>query len=151
MDWNPGLVSYQWQESSENSEAFPHNLSKPSFEVAEDICMDQGWSKMASWVWGHQQYKVISFDKKFCQTQHPEVMEMLDFWVFKAMGDNILLTGKVLHQKWKQFTDLVGIPDDECLKLSEGWLQKFKLWNGLKEMKQHREAASAASEIVEKE
>ncbi|KIK21674.1 hypothetical protein PISMIDRAFT_12163 [Pisolithus microcarpus 441] len=76
--------------------------------------------------------------KKVCQTQHPEVMEMLDLWVSKAMADNILLTGKVLCQKWKTFADLIGVPDDKCLNLSEGWLSWFK-------------AASAASEIVEEE
>ncbi|KAI6017368.1 hypothetical protein BKA83DRAFT_4465217 [Pisolithus microcarpus] len=57
--------------------------------------------------------------------------KMLDLWVSKAMADNILLTGKT-------FADLIGVPDDEHLNLSEGWLSWFK-------------AASAASEIVEEE
>ncbi|KIK81839.1 hypothetical protein PAXRUDRAFT_155153 [Paxillus rubicundulus Ve08.2h10] len=65
--------------------------------------------------------------KKVCQTQHPKVTEMLDLWVSKAMADNLLLTGEVLCQKWKIFADLVGVPDDECLKFSEGWLSRFKL------------------------
>ncbi|KAG5335324.1 hypothetical protein C0989_001427, partial [Termitomyces sp. Mn162] len=53
------------------------------------------------------------------QTQHPEMTEMMDLWVSKAMAEGILLTGDVLQAKWKQFADLVGIPDDECLNLSE--------------------------------
>ena len=89
--------------------------------------------------------------KRFHQTQHPEISEMLDLWISKAMADNVLITGEVLHQKWKKFTDLCGVPDDECPSLSERCLTKLKLWNGLKGIKQHGEAASAFLEIVEKE
>lgn len=60
------------------------------------------------------------------QTQHPEVTEMLDLWVSKAMADKILLTGEVLRQKWKEFADLAAIPEDEQLCLSEGWLTRYK-------------------------
>ena len=74
---------------------------------------------------------------------------MLDLWVLKVMADNILITGKVLRQKWKTFANLVGIPDDEHLSLSDGWLRQFKARNGLKEMKRHGEAASTASKTVE--
>jgi hypothetical protein len=65
------------------------------------------------------------------QTQHPEVTEMLDLWVSKAMRSGILVTGKVLRQKWTAFSDLVGIPKEDRLKLSEGWLRKFKIRNYL--------------------
>jgi len=62
-----------------------------------------------------------------CQTsattsEHPEVSEMMYLWVSKAMGDGILVTGEVLHQKWNAFADLVGIPQEDRLKLSNGWL-----------------------------
>ena len=63
--------------------------------------------------------------KRVCQTQHPEVTEMLDLWVSKAMADGILLTGEVLRQKWRKFADLAGIPEDEWLNLSEGWLGRY--------------------------
>ncbi|KIK22858.1 hypothetical protein PISMIDRAFT_11322 [Pisolithus microcarpus 441] len=76
---------------------------------------------------------------------------MLDLWISKAMADKLLLTGDVIHQKWRQFTDLVGVPDDEQLKLSEGWLSWYKAQAGLKEIKRHGEAASAASETVDRE
>ena len=45
---------------------------------------------------------------------------MMDLWVLKAMGDGVLLTGEVLRQKWTKFADLVGIPQDERLNLSNG-------------------------------
>jgi len=47
--------------------------------------------------------------KRVHQTQHPEVTEMLDLWVQKAMANKLLLTGKVLRQKWKVFADIVGV------------------------------------------
>ena len=90
-------------------------------------------------------------NKRIRQTQHPEVMEMLDLWVSKAMADNMLLTGEVLRQKWKKFAELVGVPDDERLKLSEGWLNRYKARNGLKGIKRHGEAASVAMATAEKE
>ncbi|KIK76973.1 hypothetical protein PAXRUDRAFT_168237 [Paxillus rubicundulus Ve08.2h10] len=89
--------------------------------------------------------------KKVCQTQHPEVAEMLDLWVSKAMADKLLLTGEVLRQKWKTFADLTGVPDDKRINLSDGWLSCFKVRNNLKNMKRHGEAASAPPDTVEKE
>jgi len=76
---------------------------------------------------------------------------MMYLWVSKAMGDGILLTGEVLRQKWNRFADLVGVPEDERLNLSNGWLGRFKGRNGLKEMKRHGEAASANASTVEQE
>jgi hypothetical protein len=89
--------------------------------------------------------------KRVRQTEHPEVTEMMDLWVSKAMGDGILLTGEVLRQKWTKFADLVGIPQDERLNLSNGWLVRYTGRKGLKELKRHGEAASANAETVEKE
>ena len=89
--------------------------------------------------------------KRVRQTQHPEVTEMMDLWVSKALGDGVLLTGEVLRQKWSKFADMVCIPDDERLHLSNGWLASFKNRHNLKEMKRHGEAGSADEEIVEKE
>jgi hypothetical protein len=85
------------------------------------------------------------------QTLHPQVTEMMDLWVSMAMSDNILLTGEVLHQKWTQFADLMGIPKEDCLNLSDGWLAQFKVRNGLKEFKHHGEAASVSPEMADRE
>jgi Tc5 transposase DNA-binding domain len=76
---------------------------------------------------------------------------MMDLWVSKAMGDAILITGEVLCQKWNAFADLVGIHEDDRLKLSNGWLASFKERNSLKEMKRHGEATSANAETVKNE
>ena len=89
--------------------------------------------------------------KQIRQTLHPEVTDMLDLWVSKAMADGLLLTGEVLCQKWRTYADMVGVPTDEQLSLSEGWLTWYKLRVGLKQMKRHGEAASAQSDTVNKE
>ena len=83
--------------------------------------------------------------KQIRQTQHPEVTEMLDLWISTAMAYGILLTGEILHQKWRVFANLAGVPADERLNLSNGWLDWYKTRNSLKEFKRHGEAASAAS------
>ena len=89
--------------------------------------------------------------KRVHQTQHPEVTEMLDLWVSKVMTNGLFLTGEVLCQKWRLFADLAGVPEDECLVLSEGWLSWYKNWTGLKQMKCHGDAASVAPDTVDKE
>ena len=83
--------------------------------------------------------------------EHPEVSEMLDLWVSKAMANRTLLTGEVLRQKWNTFADLAGVLADERSKLSNGWLAQFKERNGLKEWKRHGEAGSSSAETVEEE
>ena len=89
--------------------------------------------------------------KRVRQTQHPEVTEMMDLWVARAMHHGIDLNGEVLRQKWMRFADLVGVPDDERLHLSDGWLTKFKARHNLKNRKRHGEAASADPEAVEQD
>ena len=76
---------------------------------------------------------------------------MLELWVAKAMADGVHVNGEILCQKWINFADLVGVPNDERLNLSEGWLTAFKKRCGLKEFKRHGEAASASTEDVDKE
>ena len=85
------------------------------------------------------------------QTEQLKILEMMDLWVSKAMADGILLTGEILRQKWNNFADWDGIPEDERLKLSNGWLACFKERNGLQEMKKHGEAATVKPETVEYE
>ena len=75
----------------------------------------------------------------------------MDLWVLEAMSNNILLTGEVPCQKWTRFANLVGIPEEDRLKLSNGWLAWFKARHSLKEFKHHGEAASASTESAETE
>lgn len=103
-------------------------------------------------IWEETDHKSNRTAKRTRQTEHPEVSEMMSLWVSKAMGDGILLTGDVLRNKWNpKFADLVGIPEDEWLNLSNGWLGRFKDRTGLKELRRHGEAASANANTVENE
>ena len=76
---------------------------------------------------------------------------MLDLWVSDAMANNILITGEILRQKWTRFADLVGVPEDDRLTLSDGWLARTKIRNNLKEFKRHGEAASVSLDMAEEE
>ncbi len=76
---------------------------------------------------------------------------MLELWVAQAMHDDILLTGDIIRQKWTRFADMAGIPQDDRLSLSEGWLTSFKRRNGLKEVRKHGEAGSVNLQDVEQE
>ena len=89
--------------------------------------------------------------KRVRQTQHPEITEMMDLWVAQAMEDGIDLTGEVLRQKWTKFADLAGIPEDDRLHLSDGWLARFKARHDLKNRKRHGEGASANRDAVEQD
>jgi hypothetical protein len=59
------------------------------------------------------------------------------------MRERVHLAGEIIRQKWTRFADLAGIPEDERLALSEGWLASLKKRCGLKEFKRHGEADSA--------
>lgn len=67
------------------------------------------------------------------------------------MSHGILLTGEILRQKWTRFADLAGVPNDDCIKLSNGWLDRYKARRDLKEFKCHGEAASVSLEMVDRE
>lgn len=59
------------------------------------------------------------------------------------MRDRVHITGELICEKWKRFADLAGVPEDERLALSNGWLDSLKLRCGLKELRRHGEADSA--------
>ena len=67
------------------------------------------------------------------------------------MRSRIAVTGEVLRQKWTAFADLVGVPKEDHLKLSEGWLRKVKIRNGLREFRRHGDAALSDAKTIEDE
>ena len=103
----------------------------------------------AQWTDANQQGDKAS--KRAWQTEHPEVSEMMALWVTKALADKVLLTGEVLRQKWEAFAKMVGVAEEDKLKLSNGWLSSFKERYGLKQLKRHGEAASVEQKTVEDE
>jgi len=89
--------------------------------------------------------------KRIKQTENPEVDEMLELWIAKAMSDGVQLNGEIIKQKWTCFADIVGVSEDEQVSMSGGWLDSVKKCCGLKGFKRHGEAGSANSEDVEHE
>jgi hypothetical protein len=124
----------------------------PNLKIKQPLV--SSWIKEeAKWreEWADSQTSGAKTVKRARQMQHPEVTEMMELWVSKVMSHRILLTGEVLRQKWTKFADLAGVPEDERLNLSDGWLSRFKDRNNLKQMRCHGEAGSAEPEVVEME
>ena len=145
LDWHHANKATQKATAAEFNKKWP-NLSLKQPIISEWLRYEEKWRKQ----WEQSNGSGRSA-KRVCQTQHPEVTEMMDLWIAKAMADNINLTGEVLRQKWTTLANLAGIPKDKHLTLSEGWLTRFKARHGLKELKCHGEAASANPEVVVEE
>ncbi|KAH0589879.1 hypothetical protein H2248_000070 [Termitomyces sp. 'cryptogamus'] len=67
------------------------------------------------------------------------------------MSDGIELQSEILRKKWEHFADLVGVPTDERITCSKGWLDCFKKQYGLRSFKYHGEAGSADPQDVDRE
>ena len=146
LDWYHKNGENQSATAKHFDKKYPNlNIKQPL--VSKWVSKEEYWRKQ----WDGSGGESARQAKCVKQTVHPEVTEMMELWVSKAMQARILLTGEVLRQKWRQFMDLAGIPEDEWLTLSEGWLTRFKDRLGLKQMKQHGEAASADPERVARE
>lgn len=119
-------------------------LKQPSISV---------WCKNEEKWWQEYEIGISSahLAKQICQTQHPDVTEMLDLWVSTAMANKLLLTKEVIHKKWRRFADMVGVSEDEWLNLSDGWLTWYKTRARLKNITCHGEATLADSKTVKKE
>jgi hypothetical protein len=136
-----------------------HTQAKPSqsatakhFDlIYPNLCLKQptvsSWLKdeamwRSQWAEAEQQGRAGGA-KRLKQVEQPEVDDMLELWIAKAMHDRVHLTSEVICEKWRRFADLVGVPVEDRLTLSDGWLASLKKRCGLKELKRHGEADSA--------
>ena len=85
------------------------------------------------------------------QTEFSDVTKMMDLWATKACNEGFQLTGDILRVKWRDFEKLAGVPEDEQLKLRNGWLDSLKKRLGLKKWKRHGESGSANPAVVAQE
>lgn len=93
LNWHYANGKVQTKTAKHFNDVYPGlNLSQPRIS---------DWMKHeARWRAEHKSSGGLSRSiKRVYQTQHPEVTEMLDLWVSKAMADKLLLTGEVLRQK----------------------------------------------------
>lgn len=63
--------------------------------------------------------------------------------------DKLILTDAIIIEKAKLLANGLDIPK-ETLKFSNGWLQKFKIRNGICKQKLYGEAASVDQSIITK-
>ncbi|KAF5369186.1 hypothetical protein D9615_009952 [Tricholomella constricta] len=141
LDWHHGKTAAHWN------------------QIYPNLCLKQ--PTISAWLKDEPKYRQQYADtlargqtgniKRVKQTEHPEVNEMLELWVTKAMSDEIPINGEILRQKWNRFADLQGVPEDERLALSDGWLTALKRRCGLRNFKRHGEAASADIRDIEHE
>jgi len=105
LDWNCANGENQMKTAKHFNAIYPNlQLKQPRISA---------WCKHeAKWQTKYENSTDHSM-KQLCQTEHPEVTDMLDLWVSNAMANNVLLTGEVIRQKWKKFADLVGVPENE--------------------------------------
>jgi hypothetical protein len=68
----------------------------PNLKIKQPLVLD--WVKNETKWQGKWESSMVGRHtiKQACQTQHPEVTEMMDLWVSKAMWDKVVLTGEVL-------------------------------------------------------
>ncbi|POW11666.1 hypothetical protein PSTT_05117 [Puccinia striiformis] len=82
---------------------------------------------------------------------YPKVEAALSEWMTQAIHYGIPVSGEILKENWRDFAWLDGIPSEEWLKLSSGWLESFKNQHQICAFWMHGEAASVDITVVESE
>lgn len=78
----------------------------------------------------------------------PDVEQALWEWIQDAETRNLRLTGVLIREKAQRIAVELGIPPDQGITFSDGWLTRFKQRYGLKQYIFHGEAASAPIEDI---
>ncbi|KAF7334753.1 DDE-domain-containing protein [Mycena sanguinolenta] len=143
LDWHHANGANQTKTANHFAPKYPNlRLAQPKIHawVKDEARFRQEYAGSAS-----------KKSKRARQTYHPEVTEMMELWVEQAMRDKVDVSGEVLRQKWTAFAVRCGVPEEDRLALSSGWLDRLKKRLGLREFKRHGEAASADPKVVEEE
>lgn len=148
LDWHHAQDKPSQKKTAEHFAPIYPNLCIKQPLVSTWLSDEQQWREH----WNVAQEKGRASNAKHLkQVEHPEIEDMMELWIVKAMRDRVHLTGEVIREKWTRFADLAGIPQEERLALSDGWLTALKRQCGLKELKRHGEAASADPIDIENE
>lgn len=86
--------------------------------------------------------------KRGREIQYPEIKKDLGDWVSQAILAGVITDGDVIREKWKEFARLHQVASSECLKLSNGWLGRFKKRHGLRASVRHGEGAAADPQTI---
>ncbi|KAF8218805.1 hypothetical protein L208DRAFT_1347101, partial [Tricholoma matsutake] len=129
LDWHHAHEKNQSKTAAHWDQIYP-NLQLKQPIISAWLKEEEKWQAQ----WAEVERKGQAGRSKWAkQTEHPEVNKMLELWVTKAMPQNVPVNGEILQQKWTHFADLVGVPEDERLSLSKGWLTSLKKCCGMKE------------------
>jgi hypothetical protein len=145
MDW------FHANGKNQSKTAKHFNTIYPNLRLTQP-CVSEWLKEEARWRADYSKYSGSAAKmKRARQTEHPEITEMMEFWVTTALNNGVKLTGDLIRQKWTEFADIRKIPEEDRLALSSGWLTRMKHRMGIKEYKSHGEAGSADPKDVETE
>ncbi|KAF8263690.1 hypothetical protein EI94DRAFT_1703821 [Lactarius quietus] len=113
----------QWhEEHGQNQSATAKHFTPiyPNIAIKQPL-ISQWWKDQEKWreEWAKSSSQMDRTAKCMQQTAHREVTEMMDLWVAKAMRHDLILTGKVLQQKWTMFADQVGVVEDQSVFVAQ--------------------------------
>ncbi|CEL63611.1 hypothetical protein RSOLAG1IB_10894 [Rhizoctonia solani AG-1 IB] len=74
---------------------------------------------------------------------HPQVEFALVRWIDHKLNNNVRLQGDFLIEKAHELCNILGIPLENRIGFSKGWLRRFKHCHGLHRVRFHGERASA--------
>lgn len=121
---------------------------RTQFPSLSQSSVSRTWSSRQSLLDRAKDHTQLS-NKKTRQVEHPDLEESLRAWSLQQLGKGNRLTGDLIRGKAAHFQELLGIPENQRLAFSNGWLDKFKLRIDLKEHRMHGEAGSASVNDVE--
>ncbi|KAI7958282.1 hypothetical protein MJO29_006499 [Puccinia striiformis f. sp. tritici] len=109
------------------------------------------WLKAEDTIRAKHQESSHDATKRIRTLTYPKVEAALSEWMTQAVHYSLPITGEIIKEKWRDFARLDGIPSEEWLKLSSGWLESFKTRHQLRTFRKHGEAASVDITVVESE
>lgn len=142
LDWHNKHNKNQTATAKHFATVFPHlHIKQPLISA---------WSKAEVRI-RQQNIDHHALMKRGRDIQYPEVEKLLSKWVSQAILANVLIDGDTIRQKWRDFARLHQVPSNEWLKLSNGWLARFKARHGLRASVRHGEGAAADPATIAEE
>ncbi|TYZ58108.1 hypothetical protein PybrP1_002945 [[Pythium] brassicae (nom. inval.)] len=84
-----------------------------------------------------------------CAIRHPGLESLLTTWIGQVeLAHSARLTGNMIKELATRFYDRLSIPEEQRVKLSNGWLDRFKSRQGLSQRLFHGVTGSIDEELV---
>jgi hypothetical protein len=89
--------------------------------------------------------------KRQAVPEFPEMEAALVYWINDGLSRGVAVSGELIKLQARVISDLLGIPAENQLKFSNGWVERFKSRHQLRSIVHHSEAGSVDVEAVRKE